>query len=266
MQNQLFPLDIAERSLEVLLSGTLMAGLTDWRDTVSAEDIQRFRTVMDELSGIALPMFRDLVHQATDLFNLFIHCTPVKELAHVHYGSRPAYRDRGAGTMSGIRAIPWVFGWTQIRLMLPAWLGTGTALHTLIEGGHLDTLRAMDRDWPFFNDLLGKLEMVCAKADMDIARLYVSELGGDSALLEELIQEYERAVNAVLQIREQTELLATNAMLRSSIALRNPYVDPLSVLQIDLLRRKRTGEPSDALDAAIGTTLNGVAQGLRNTG
>ncbi len=263
---------IADRSLEVLVTGTLMAAFHDWRDALAPGEEARFRAVMDRLAALALPAFRSRVHEDDALFGLFIGSTPVRELAHVHFGSRPAYRERGSGTMAGIRAIPWVFGWTQTRLMLPGWLGVGTALDAVIaEEGGLDTLRAMARQWPFFDDLIGKVEMVCGKADPEIARAYARALGGDPALVDALVAEFDRTVRAVLQIRGRDALLSDNPMLGASIALRNPYVDPLSLLQVHLLRRKRAlqaaGEPVPRLlDEAIGTTLNGVAQGLRNTG
>jgi phosphoenolpyruvate carboxylase len=256
---------IARRSLEVLLTGALTATFTDWRADVPPADVEAFAATMDQLSDLALPVFRDLVHGDTRLFDMFLGATPVPELAHVHYGSRPAYRERGAGTMAGIRAIPWVFGWTQIRLMLPAWLGVGTALATVAaEPAGLDTLQRMARTWPFFDDLLGKVEMVCAKADLEIARCYVRALDADEALLDTLEAEFQRTVDTVLAIREQPHLLADNPMLQTSIGLRNPYVDPLSLLQVSLLRRKKAGELG--LDPILGTTLNGVAQGMRNTG
>ncbi|MCO4745554.1 MAG: phosphoenolpyruvate carboxylase [Proteobacteria bacterium] len=260
-------LPVAERSLEVTVSGTLVASFHDWRTSVTAEDVTRFRDVMQQLSDLALPIFRGRVHEDDALYKLFIGVTPVRELAHVHFGSRPAYRERGAGTMSGIRAIPWVFGWTQIRLMLPAWLGVGTALETVMrEPGGTETLQRMAETWPFFDDLLGKIEMVLAKADLDIARLYVSELGGDAELMRELEAEFQRTVEAVRTLRQGKAMLATNPVLQASIGLRNPYVDPLSLLQVSLLKRKRAGDPDPGLDRALGTTLNGVAQGLRNTG
>lgn len=255
--------ELAERSLEVMLSGTLMASRSDWRESVDPDTVALWRERMDALAATALPVFRSRVHEQSDVYRMFIQCTPVRELAHVHFGSRPAYREKGAGTMAGIRAIPWIFGWTQIRLMLPGWLGVGTALHQSIAEGHLETLRAMARRWPFFDDLLAKVEMVLAKSDPEVASLYVRSLGGDEVLLGELLAEHQRTVDAVLAIRERPHLLHDNAMLRGSIELRNPYVDVLSLLQVSLLMRKRAGE---SVDQALGTTLNGVAQGLRNTG
>jgi len=164
-----------------------------------------------------------------------------------------------------------MFGWTQIRMMLPAWLGVGTALERAIAEPHtLELLRRMANVWPFFDDFLGKVEMVCAKTDLEIARAYVTHLDGDVRLLDRLAEEFRRTVRAVLTVRDAPDLIMDNEVLRTSIALRNPYVDPLSLLQISLLRRKREmreGDPqAKALDDAIGTTLNGVAQGLRNTG
>lgn len=260
--------EIAERSLEVLTTGTLMASFEDWRESVSPEEEASFREVMERMANSAAPIFRQRVHETEELFRLFLDCTPVRELANVHFGSRPAYRESGAGTMAGIRAIPWSFGWTQIRLMLPAWLGAGTALQEVLErpGGEA-VLRRMAAVWPFFDDLLGKIEMVCAKADLDIARLYVERLGGDLGLLAELEVEFARTVEAIQRIRRRRYLLEEQPVLQASIGLRNTYVDPLSLLQVRLLERKRTGAAlGPELETALGTTLNGVAQGLRNTG
>ena len=265
---------IAERSLEVLISGTLLHEFEDWREALEPGEERRFRETMDELAAIALPIYRKLVHEDDDLFRFFLTASPVKELAHVHFGSRPVYREQGKESMEGIRAIPWSFGWTQNRLMLPAWLGVGTALTKVASDDEgLAVLRRMAASWPFFDDLLGNVEMVCAKADLEIARAYARELDPKQVgLLRGLEEEFKRTVNAVLRIRETDELLSGNQVLQAAIALRNPYVDPLSLLQIALLKRKREGrDPADSpelerLNEALGTTLNGVAQGLRNTG
>jgi phosphoenolpyruvate carboxylase len=196
----------------------------------------------------------------------------VRELAHVHFGSRPAYRERGAGTMRGIRAIPWTFGWTQMRLMLPSWLGVGSALEAIAaRPSGLAALRQMAAVWPFFDDLLGKIEMVCAKADLDVARLYVETLsGGHRALFDRLVEEHVRTVRALRSIRQSDYLLDDQPVLQASIQLRNPYVDPLSLLQVALLRRKRELDEDDPelerIDAILGTVTNGLAQGMRNTG
>ena len=262
-------LPVAERTLEVTLSGVLLQEFNDGPE-VPAEQLREFRAVMDDLSARGLAVYRELVHDRPELFRMFNEATPVHELAHARFGSRPSFRPGAGEGITGIRAIPWGFGWTQIRLMLTGWLGAGTALgHYAETDAGLAVLRRMARDWPFFDDLLGKIEMVCAKADMEIARLYVQRLGGDVALLGRLEQEYERTVHAILRIRESDILLPQNAVLRSAIALRNPYVDPLSLLQVALLRRKRArgDQGADAPEnAVLATTLSGIAQGLRNTG
>jgi len=255
--------ELAARSLEVMLAGTLLTSHTDWRQDVSEDTRAAWSQAMDRMAAAALPVFRSRVHEDNAVYELFIGSTPVRQLAHVHFGSRPAYRERGAGTMAGIRAIPWVFGWTQIRLMLPGWLGVGTALHNEIEAGNLELLQDMARRWPFFDDFLGKVEMVCAKADLEVAHLYVQTLGGDLTLFEELQAEHDRTVQALVAIRQSDHLLSENEVLRRSIALRNPYVDVLSLLQVSLLARHQRG---DDVQGALATTLNGVAQGLRNTG
>ena len=262
---------LAVRSLEVMTMGTLLASRHDWREGLVEGEEAAFRGVMERLAELALPVFRTAVHDEQALFDVFLNATPVRELAHVHYGSRPAYRDRGTGTMAGIRAIPWVFGWTQIRLMLPGWFGVGTALATVAaEPNGLAQLQRMASAWPFFDDLLAKIEMVCAKADLEIAERYVSTRVGNTPIWNELVAEYKRTVDTVLAIRQADTLLSRNAMLRRSIALRNPYVDALSLLQLHLLDR-RDGLPEEhperlGLNQALGTITNGIAQGMRNTG
>jgi phosphoenolpyruvate carboxylase len=262
---------LAERSLEVMLTGSIMASLSDWRKNVSPEDVELFGEVMTELAQRSSTMFRSLVHERNEVFSALLDATPVRELTHVHFGSRPAYRERGAGTMAGIRAIPWNFGWTQIRLMLPIWLGAGTAFESFAEKpGGLATLRRMAKTWPFFDDLISKMEMVLAKADLEIAELYFDRLCKSPSLFAELRVEFDRTLRLLLAIREQKQPLEAHRFLSGSLDLRNPYVDPLNLLQLSLLGRKRAlaeESPERALlDAALGTTLNGVAQAMRNTG
>jgi phosphoenolpyruvate carboxylase len=258
--------------MEVTLAGALLQEFTDWRADVSADEVEDFRARMTTLSERSLAVYRELVHEGDALFTLFRVATPIAELADARFGSRPAYRPGAAPGIEGIRAIPWGFGWTQIRLMLTGWLGAGTALSEAIATPDgLATLRQMAKRWPFFDDLLGKIEMVCAKTDLEIARTYVRQLGGDLALLGLLEEEFARTVDALLRIRESEYLLRDNPVLQSAIGLRNPYVDPLSLLQIALMRRKRALPADDKaareqIDAVLATTLSGIAQGLRNTG
>lgn len=277
-------LPVAERTLEVTLAGVLRheldraggVGVSEASSSSGAagssdSELAEFREVMSELSQRSLRLYRELVHEHDELFTLFRTATPIEELADARFGSRPAYRPGAGAGIAGIRAIPWGFGWTQIRLMLTGWLGAGTALSEVAATAQgLDVLRRMAARWAFFDDLLGKIEMVCAKTDLEIARAYVSNLGGNVGLLARLEGEFERTVEAVLSIRQATELLSDNPVLKAAIALRNPYVDPLSVLQVALLKRKRLrsdrDEMREAVSAVLATTLSGVAQGLRNTG
>jgi phosphoenolpyruvate carboxylase len=208
---------------------------------------------------------------------MFRAVTPVDALANARFGSRPAYRPGAKAGIEGIRAIPWVFGWTQNRLMLPGWLGVGTALgHYAATPRGLDVLKRMAQRWPFFDDLLSKIEMVCAKADMQIARLYVEALGGDMELFDRLEAEFDATVSAILRIRESDALMRDTPVLQSAIVLRNPYVDVLSLLQVSLMRRRAAGgataqdtdegPPEPTVESVLSTTLSGIAQGLRNTG
>jgi phosphoenolpyruvate carboxylase len=264
-------LPVAERTLEVTLAGVLLQEFTEWPKNISAEELREFRAVMTDLAARGLSVYRELVHEDDALFRLFRAVTPIDELAEARFGSRPAYRPGAGEGITGIRAIPWGFGWTQIRLMLTGWLGAGTALaHQASTRDGLDVLRRMAARWPFFDDLLGKIEMVCAKTDLEIARAYVRNLGGDLTLLSRLEREFESTVDAVLRIRDSAVLLRDNPVLQSAIALRNPYVDPLSLMQIVMLRRKREAGADEqtraGVDAVLATTLSGIAQGLRNTG
>ncbi|MEO7823774.1 MAG: phosphoenolpyruvate carboxylase [Gemmatimonadaceae bacterium] len=266
-------LPVAERSLEVTASGVLLQEFADWRKDVKPEEVAEFREVMDRLAERSREIYQDLVYRNRALFELFRVATPVDELANARFGSRPAYRPGAKEGIEGIRAIPWGFGWTQIRLMLTGWLGVGKSLgDEAATPDGLARLQRMAKSWPFFDDLLGKIDMVCAKTDIEIARAYVNNLGGDQALFASLVTEFESAVSALLRIRGQGSLLDDNRVLQDAIALRNPYVDPLSLLQISLLRRKRRSggaereRQQEQIEDALATTLSGIAQGLRNTG
>lgn len=264
-------LPIAERTFEVTMAGVLAQTLGAAGSDPSSRDMDSFRTMMDDLARRGLDVYRSLVHEREELFHFFLTATPVEELAGARFGSRPSYRPGARPGIEGIRAIPWSFGWTQIRLMINGWLGVGAALsHHASTPEGLGTLRDMAARWPFFDDLLSKIEMVCAKTDLAIAHAYVEALGGDTHLLARLEREYRDTVDALLRIRSTDMLLSDNPVLRSAIGLRNPYVDPLSLIQIAMLRRKRQAHLSErdgeAVDAVLATTLSGIAQGLRNTG
>jgi phosphoenolpyruvate carboxylase len=267
--------DIARRTLELTCSAVLRHGFVDWRDGVSADEQAAWFAAMDELSGLALRRFRATVYEDPDLFDYFTAVTPLDELAVLPIGSRPAYRAGSARDIGSLRAIPWVFGWMQSRHVLTGWLGVGTALSTYLdrhgEEGLL-RLRAMRDRWPWFGTLLDNVEMVCAKGDLKIAAHYVATLhpgAAGAALFARLKAEYDATEASLLRIQGQDHLLARNPVLRRSIDLRNPYVDALSFLQVELLRRRRArpedGEDPALLDAIL-RSINGVAAGLRNTG
>lgn len=263
-------LPIAERSLEVMYTGALVASMKDWRSKVEPAKVVLFAETMERMSQVAIPKYRSLVHEGDRLFEMFLNTTPVRELANVHFGSRPAYREKAAEKMSGIRAIPWIFGWTQMRLMLPVWLGLGTALESVgSRTGGLVILQEMAACWPFFEDMLAKVEMVIAKADLEISELYVKALDGDRELFAELSLEFERTKEWLLKIRKRESLLEEKR-LASMLSVRDPMIDALSLFQVHLLQTKLglpEGSPlREQIDAALGTTLNGIAQGLRNTG
>jgi len=265
-------LTVAERTLEVTTAGVLLHEFSDWRRKVSPKEVVDFSDVVDLLAARSREVYQKLVHDSDALFRLFRVATPIDELANARFGSRPAYRPGAKAGIEGIRAIPWGFGWTQIRLMLTGWLGIGTALGEAVSTRDgLRRLQRMASSWPFFDDLLGKAEMVCAKTDVEIAQAYVRHLGGDMELFDSLVREYDRAVEALLLIRGHRRLLDDSPVLQSAIELRNPYVDPLSLLQISLLRRKRSHQSDtikvdERIDDALATTLSGIAQALRNTG
>jgi len=191
------------------------------------------------------------------------------ELENAKIGSRPSRRS-SSPKLTDLRAIPWVFGWTQSRLLVPAWFGVGFALEQyLAKPGSLELLQTMAREFPLFIDLLRNVELALGKVDMATARLY-SSLVEDAKLRERIYDmfdaEFHRTVRAVLAVTRQKELLETNQVLAHSIRLRNPYVDPMHLIQVDMLRRKRAGEDTPEVNRAIAATISGISAGLRNTG
>jgi phosphoenolpyruvate carboxylase len=235
-------------------------------------EIAAFRSTMERLSERSFEIYKRFVHDDPRVFTMFEQASPIEELASARFGSRPAYRPGSGSGITGIRAIPWVFGWTQNRLMLPGWLGVGTALDEIArEPDGLALLQRMEEKWPFFGDLLARIDMVCAKTDVEITRAYVERLESDTDLLATLIAEFELTVATILKVRKTRELLSDNDVLSAAITLRNPYVDALSVLQISQLARKRKltrekGQNLEEVESILATTVSGIAQGLRNTG
>ena len=273
---------LAERNLELMIAASLDAlARPDLRSNGGAAThltgaiAPEWEAAMDELSATSFTFYKKHIVDDPEVFTYFEQATPVAELEHARIGSRPAKRaDASAAkgrSMADLRAIPWVFGWMQSRHVVPAYFGVGHALEAFAssrpEG--LKTLQAMVRSFPLFLDMIRNVEVALAKADFGIARLYAS-LVSDEALRERVFSTLEAEFNLtrrmVLAVTEESELLERNGVLSNSIRLRNPYVDPMSLLQVELLRRKRSGERSEALDRAITATINGISAGLRNTG
>jgi phosphoenolpyruvate carboxylase len=221
---------------------------------------------MDRLGEDARTAYRGIVHDDPRFADYFHASTPEAEIGRLNIGSRPARRPGGAG-VSALRAIPWQFAWTQTRLMLGAWLGVEEALDRAFARGERERLKEMYREWPHFQSALGLIEMVLAKADARIAAEYDRQLvpAALRPLGEELRDRLARAVRAVLDVSAHTELLESTPVIRRSIDVRNPYVDPLNLVQIELLRRVRQ-QPDAQAQAALMVTVNGIAAGLRNTG
>jgi phosphoenolpyruvate carboxylase len=264
---------LAERNLELMIAASLDAlarpNARDPEGHFTGVLKPEWEAVLDELSAISFKFYRENILDNPEVITYFEQSTPVGELEQAKIGSRPSRR-KATRNIADLRAIPWVFGWTQSRLLVPAWFGVGYALGQYLERpGSLELLQEMAREFPLFIDLLRNVEMALGKADLSTARLY-SSLVEDAGLRERvyaaLEEEFHRSVRAVLAITGQAELLEGNQVLARSIKLRNPYVDPMHLIQVDMLRRKRAGENTPAVNRAIAATISGIAAGLRNTG
>jgi phosphoenolpyruvate carboxylase len=260
--------DTGRRNLEVLLAATLEASLTDHENKV--EPAEQFHAVMDELSLRAFNAYRGLVYETPGFNTYFRQSTVVSEIAQLNIGSRPASR-KASERIEDLRAIPWVFSWAQCRLMLPGWYGFGAAVDGYLAANPegLVTLRRMVKAWPFFQSLLSNMDMVLAKTDLAIASRY-AELVADAGLRERIFSqikaEWTLTRKHLLAILEQDDFLADNPMLKRSLQLRSPYMDPLNHLQVELLKRHRAGETDERVARGIHLSINGVASGLRNSG
>ena len=264
---------LTERNLELMVAASLeaLSGLGG----LQADKVE-WCQAMETMSDEAFTYYRERIADNADIFRYFEEATPVLELEHAKIGSRPARRSESTGRsesteIENLRAIPWVFGWMQSRHVLPAWFGVGFALERFAARApeNEELLIQMMAGFPLFTDLIRNVEMGMAKADLAIARLY-AELVSDTTLRERVFlmidEEFQRTRTMLLRVTGQTRLLETNEVLARSIRLRNPYVDPLSLIQVELLRRKRAGEESEELNYALAATINGIAAGLRNTG
>ena len=258
---------IAERHLEQILNAVLRTSFpdTDLRPEPS------WLTALDFLADSARKHYRELVYETPEFLTYFEQATCIGEIAQLKIGSRPARRS-STSSIEQLRAIPWVFGWMQSRHTLPGWFGLGSAVREFVEvhPNGIETLREMYKRWPFWRTLIDNAQMILAKADLTIARLY-ADLVEDQALasriFDRIAAEHRSSVEAVCRITDQAELLEKATILRTSIDRRNPYVDPLSFIQLVLLKRLRAGEePKEELQTGVLESINGIASGLKNTG
>jgi phosphoenolpyruvate carboxylase len=260
--------DIGRRNLETMVAATLEATLLD---TEARGEAQAFRAVMEVLSERAFVAYRWLVYETPNFNEYFRAATPLSEIAGLNIGSRPAAR-KTSGRIENLRAMPWVCSWAQSRVPLPGWYGGGSAVGSWVREkpkNGMAELRRMYQRWPYFQMLLANVDMVLAKTDLGIASRY-AELVPDRKLRDAIFgrirAEWELTRTAVLGITGQKEFLGSNPALLRTIKNRMPYLEPLNHLQVELLRRYRSGQTSELVHRGIHLSINGIAAGLRNSG
>ena len=256
---------LARQNLELMLAATVEASVLHRSDRRTREQAERWDAVMDRVSQHAYERYRVLVDDP-GLPEYFMASTPVDLLGALHIGSRPARRPDAAGGIDDLRAIPWVFGWTQSRQIMPGWFGVGSGLAAVPE--RVDDLREMYVGWPFFRSFVDNVSMTLFKTDLEIASTYVTSLVRPELhrLFDGLCKEYDLTVRQVLAVTGEEALLARQPALRTTLEIRENYLEPLHHLQVQLLARYRAGERGDELERALLLTVNGIAAGMRNTG
>lgn len=252
---------MAVESLQVYLGAVLEATLTP-----PPKPKETWRQQMKQLSAAAVTEFHEVVRNHPDFVPYFTQATPEQEIGNLKIGSRPARRRKGSG-IQYLRAIPWIFAWTQTKLLLPAWLGVGNALQSAVDNGNRETLGEMQQNWPFFKATLDSIEMVFSKANPNISALYDDRLVDEALkpLGEELREKYHQTMSLLLDITQHKIPLENSPIVRQSVNVRNTYVVPLNLLQVELLARIREKEDEHVLNALL-VTINGIAAGMRNTG
>ena len=255
--------DVAAINLEAMTAATLLATLEP--QALSAQDATRFGAAMEQLSEAAFTAYRGLVYDTPGFKQFFRQLTPIQEIAGLKIGSRPASRTK-SDAIEDLRAIPWVFSWSQARVMLPGWYGVGQALDAFPDKG---LLADMAQRWPFLQSALANMEMVLAKSDLDIAKRYLPlvEDQADAQTIFACIRDgWSKAHDGLLAITGQSRLLEHNPALDRSIRLRLPYIEPLNLLQVELLKRHRAGEDDPRIKEGIELSINAIATALRNSG
>ena len=260
--------DAAYYNLETLFSAVIERMNADMVN-IDIRDIPEIKEMMDEIVEDSYKTYRKLVFENPNFYNYFFEATPIKEVSSLNIGSRPASRKK-ITDIGGLRAIPWVFSWSQSRIMLPGWYGVGTAFSNFInkESGNIDKLRTMYKDWPFFTSLLSNVDMVMSKSDMEIAKEYANLCKDDKTkeVYNKILREWKLTKQVVLDISEHKEFLEDNTYLTKSLENRLQYFNTLNLLQIELIRRAREEETLESQINTIHITINGVATGLRNSG
>ncbi|GAA3409739.1 phosphoenolpyruvate carboxylase [Paenibacillus hodogayensis] len=264
---------IAYRSLEQATSALIQSAYLA-KNPQDTKDEAEFETIMRSISEESQKKYQDLIFRDSDFYHFFKEATPLPEVGELNIGSRPAKR-KGSDRFEDLRAIPWVFAWTQSRFLLPAWYAAGSGLQTYVQGNpdRLNKLKQMYETWSFFSSTIDNLQMALGKADMLIAQEYAQMAKNTEAgqrIFEQIRSEYELTSQLILQITGQKEILDNQSVIQESIKLRNPYVDPLSYLQVQLLSELRSlegtsGDGAELLREVL-LTINGIAAGLRNTG
>jgi phosphoenolpyruvate carboxylase len=262
--------EIGRRNLETLVAATLEATLLQPTKPAS----KAFLEAASQLSAASMAAYRALVYETPGFTDYFFSATPIREIAELNIGSRPASR-KATQKIEDLRAIPWGFSWGQCRLALPGWYGFGSAVNSWLDAGPhtrkegLAMLQKMYKQWPFFSTLLSNMDMVLAKSDLALASRY-AELVSDTRLRKKTFAtieaEWQRTADALGQITGHKQRLAGNAALQRSIRHRFAYIDPLHHLQVELIRRYREGKADERVQRGIHISINGIAAGLRNTG
>ena len=260
--------DAAYYNLETLFSAVIERMNADMVN-IDIRDIPEIKEMMDEIVEDSYKTYRKLVFEDPNFYNYFFEATPIKEVSSLNIGSRPASRKK-ITDIGGLRAIPWVFSWSQSRIMLPGWYGVGTAFSNFInkDSRNIDKLRTMYKDWPFFTSLLSNVDMVMSKSDMEIAKEYANLCKDDKTkeVYDKILKEWKLTKQVVLDISEHKEFLEDNTYLTKSLENRLQYFNTLNLLQIELIRRAREEETLESQINTIHITINGVATGLRNSG